>query len=73
MVVGFDVHHAGRGSKSASVGAMVCTTNEKCSKYFSCLNYHGHREELSVHMASNIQSMCEWVTCKFLRPTSLQL
>lgn len=65
MIVGFDVYHCGK-RKGASVGALVATTNDRQSKYYSTVSTHGSREELS-------SNLCLDITSKFLIIDYLQI
>ena len=58
MIIGFDVYHGGAGAKSrsASVGAMTCTTSESCGRFFSTVSFFSSQEELSTKMAVDVGS-----------------
>lgn len=49
------MYHCGK-RKSASVGALVATINERQSKYYSTVSTHGSREELSSNLCLDITS-----------------
>lgn len=54
MVIGYDVCHDTR-CKEKSFGAMVATLDKSMTQYFSSVDAHTSGEELSSHMAFNIQ------------------
>jgi hypothetical protein len=56
MVVGFDVHHGGKGPRTPSIGAMVATTSENYGRFYSTVSFFASREELSSNMASDLAS-----------------
>ena len=61
MVVGFDVHRTGKGSKTKrGVGAMVATTNGEMTRYFSTVSFHQHKDELSHKMSVDFTSKKEY-------------
>lgn len=55
MVVGYDVCHDTM-NKGRSFGAMVCSLDRYCTKYFSTVTSHANGEELSNDFAVNIIS-----------------
>jgi hypothetical protein len=55
MVVGFDVHHCGKRT-GPSIGAMVSTTNESFSKYYSNISFHGTGVDLSQKLSFGFTS-----------------
>jgi len=56
MIIGFDVYHGGAGSRNASIGAMISSTNDAFGRFFSCVSLSGSREELSANMALDVAS-----------------
>ena len=61
MFVGFDVHRAAKGSKGPSIGAMVATTSSSFASYFSTISYHKDPQDLSINMASDMESKCNYL------------
>jgi len=55
MIVGFDVHHCGKRT-GASVGAMVASTCDSQSKYFSTISKHSARDDLSENVGADFAS-----------------
>jgi aubergine-like protein len=57
MVVGFDVYHCGK-RRGASVGAMVATFYEEAHSkdplYYSSVNFHNSKDELSSNLCTDI-------------------
>lgn len=51
MVVGFDVHHSGKGRNSISIGAMVATTNQSFSQFFTVVSNCKEKKSLAEDMA----------------------
>ncbi|XP_074600313.1 piwi-like protein Siwi [Brevipalpus obovatus] len=53
MICGFDVYHDS-SRRGRSAGAFVSTTSTSYNQYYSQVNYHESREELSTHFRENI-------------------
>jgi hypothetical protein len=56
MVVGFDVHHGGPGSKGSSFGAMVATISGTYGTFFSTIMEAQSRQEISAAMSGELGS-----------------
>lgn len=55
MIVGFDVCHD-KQNKGVSYGAVVVSTNDSHSSFFSCVQKHEDGQELSVFFGSSMAS-----------------
>lgn len=55
MIVGFDVCHD-KQNKDKSYGALVATTNDTYTSYFSCVQQHRSGQELSNNFGAIIIS-----------------
>ena len=63
MIIGFDVHHGGAGSKGSSFGAMVTTLSASYGTYFSTIMEAKNRQEIITNMAGEMGSkflFCLW-------------
>jgi len=56
LVVGFDVHHSGKGKNAVSVGAMVATTNDTFSSFYSTVSILNEQSPLSTRMCVDFGS-----------------
>jgi len=56
MIVGFDVYHSGKGKQAVSVGAMVATTNDTFSQFYSAVSHHSNKDMLSTNMCADFTS-----------------
>lgn len=59
MVIGYDTYHD-KGTKGASVGAVVSSLNQQWTKYLSQAARHSNQEELTDNFALGVRSRC-WV------------
>jgi hypothetical protein len=55
MLVGFDVYH-GKGSKGASIGALVATASPTYARYFSTTSFHKDSAELANNLTVDMPS-----------------
>lgn len=53
MVVGYDTYHDS-SQKGRSAGGFVASSNSTLTKWFSRVNFHTIREEMSSNLARNI-------------------
>ena len=58
MFVGFDVYHGAKGSKGASIGAMVATLSHQFTKYFSTTSTFNTNNDLAQNMRTDMASKC---------------
>lgn len=52
MVVGFDVHRDS-SLRAKTIGGFVCSTNATLTKWYSRVDFHEGKEELSSNFKSN--------------------
>lgn len=73
MVLGFDVYHC-PDRKGDSVGALVATINQNCTKYFSTTTFHKDKTELSVNLQKDvIKSLDAYLVVNKELPTKIVL
>lgn len=71
MVAGYDTYHDS-SRKGRSAGAFVASTNEHMSQWYSKVNFHSAREEMSSHLSQNVVlSMKNWLTLNKSPPKHL--
>jgi len=55
MILGYDVYHCAE-RKNESVGALVASTNERMTKYFSQVSFYKNQSELADNMCEDTKS-----------------